>query len=176
MVAFHPSAALRSEYQRGTASPGAALAIMAHAALCTECARALGEARLVRPDMAALAGDTRNASCARLPGALGAVQLGAWRRGVGGVSNAPVERVSGLGEASYLLRVRPKCHIDLPPAAELLLVVKGELTAARNVYRTGDFLQGLSSNIGGEATATDEGCLCLIVGDDRLQDSFSNGP
>jgi anti-sigma factor ChrR (cupin superfamily) len=177
-VSAHLSAELLSSYRLGTIAPGAALAVEAHIGLCEACRCEAGLTEHPGPNPAAVAPpddgpvyvgalDDPPAGAAGST-ALARVATGPWRRVARGVRRSRLGGVSGLGESVHLLTAEPGAPLKLPPAAHLLVVLRGAVRAGASVHSRGDFVDRAGVRLNGASAHGASDCLCLVVGDDDL--------
>ena len=177
-ICEHLSADLLSDYLRGAAAPGRALAVEAHLELCEQCRREAGRA-VPRGSMSGdqgpaeepqiEAGEADNPAPGRgLPAVLTRTAKGPWRRVAPGVRRSRLRGVSGLGESAQLLSVDPGALLGLPPAASVVVVLRGGVRSAVSVHPPGDFIETAGIRLQDASADSAAGCLCLVVGDDDL--------
>jgi anti-sigma factor ChrR (cupin superfamily) len=174
----HLPTELLSSYRLGTIAPGAALAVEAHMRLCEHCRAEAGLTEHPGPSPASVAlveetqgyvGALDDAPGAGLGlAALGRVTTGAWRRVARGVRRSQLGGVSGLGESVHLLTVEPGARLNLPAAADLLVVLRGAVRTGASVHSRGDFIDTAGARLKEASAHGASDCLCLVVGDDDL--------
>lgn len=180
----HPSPQVRSDYLTGNMAPGAALAMTIHFETCTLCnvqverrgGRALGE-WLARGEAPA---DDQS------PIGEKAGSVGAWRRIAPGLRVADVRGVSGLGEATFLLRLARGAHLPEQRRARFgqLVILEGGLVAEGERLASGDFIDFEDRAPSRLQADGRDGCLCLVTTDgtwpsfglNRLRALFRTGP
>jgi anti-sigma factor ChrR (cupin superfamily) len=144
--AHHPSAQILANLLTGDCSPGAALLVAKHIALCPQCAsrvQAMGSVRAAAAEV-----DFEAPQMLR-PG----VEI-AHARGVGGLGELVLRVCADPGEP---------LPIAEPFAAAEILVLEGAFTVGRHNYRAGDFLS-LEEHPAKELVSDlRRGCLCLIT-------------
>ncbi|MDB5442806.1 MAG: transcriptional regulator [Phenylobacterium sp.] len=178
----HPSPQARTDYLTGNMAPGAALAMTVHFETCALCnvpveprgGRTLGE-WFVR-------GEAADDGSPIGPNA-GAV--GAWRRTRPGLRVADVRGVSGLGEATFLLRLAPRAYLPEQRRARFgqLVILHGGLVAGGERLAPGDLIDFEEQAPPRLQADGRDGCLCLVTTDgtwptsglDRLRGLFRNG-
>jgi anti-sigma factor ChrR (cupin superfamily) len=180
----HPSPQVRADYLTGNMAPGAALAMTIHFETCTLCnvpverrdGRTVGE-WLARGEAPA---DDRS------PIGQEAGSLGAWRRIGPGLRVADVRGVSGLGEATFLLRLARGAYLPEQRRARFgqLVILDGGLMAEGERLAAGDLINFEEQAPNRLQADARDGCFCLVTTDgtwptfglDRLRALFRNGP
>jgi anti-sigma factor ChrR (cupin superfamily) len=177
-ISAHLSAEWLSSYLLGVIAPGAAVAVEAHMRLCEHCRGKAGltEHRGPSPGSVALPDETQGyvGALDDIPAAgvgfaaLGRVTTGPWRRVARGVQRSQLGGVSGLGESVHLLTAEPGAPLNLPPAAHLLVVLRGAIRVGASVHSRGDFIEMTGIRLKEASACGTSDCLCLVVGDDDL--------
>jgi hypothetical protein len=166
-LSHHPSARLCAEYRIGDVSPGAALAVAAHATGCGSCALLVNDPPAPPHLLWRLDGDEGKPLNAALPPLLRDIPRTRWRNVSIEVSVCSLRGVNGLGEAVCLLRAAPGANIVLPSNTELILALRGGASGGCfGVLSPGDLFE-IPSPARGVADPTN-GFLALIIGDDGL--------
>ncbi|MDB5417754.1 MAG: transcriptional regulator [Phenylobacterium sp.] len=179
----HPSPQARADYLAGNMAPGAALAMTVHFETCALCnvavepcgGRTLGE-RLARGEAPA---DDRSVIGPN------AGSVGAWRRIGPGLRVADVRAVSGLGEATFVLRLARGAYLPEQRRARFgqLVILEGGLVAGSERLAPGDLIDFEEQAPPRLQADGRDGCLCLVTTDgtwptaglDRLRGLFRNG-
>lgn len=165
-------------------APGAALAMTIHFETCTVCNVPVeprgGRTRGEWLTLGEAPADDRPSISP------GAGSVGPWRRIGPGLRAADVRGVSGLGEATFLLRLARGAHLPDQRRAGLgqLVILEGGLVAGTERLAPGDFID-FEEQVPTRLQADGRnGCLCLVTTDgtwpnfglDRLRAVFKNGP
>ncbi len=179
-ISEHLSATLASSYFDGSSSPGSALAIEAHLALCEQC-RAEPRLRV----HAAPAGRPGTGLLDRILalGAAGAASGGPdfptsmadgrWRRLVRGVKTLPLRGTSGLGEAVRLVAVDRGASLAFPATGQLAVVLRGVARTSEGDFQRGDIIERPRVRLSRAVADDASGCIYLVVGDaDMYRGSF----
>lgn len=172
-ISAHPSPALRQDYARGQVSPGVALALEAHLALCPVCALAtdsLGRARRRAPAAAQPRGEahpepSHPAAEDELSASLEARRSGRWRRLSPRLKLAPLGGVSGLGEAVRLLNAAPGASLAPLASADVEVVValEGAARSGQIQYGPGDLLENPAEALRRAEADPVQGFRALVV-------------
>lgn len=119
----HPSAQTLADFLTGDCSPGTALLIARHIELCPQCRSRVQQ-------MGAAGAATYEPS------------QGAWQAHSPGVELAPLDAVSGLGEAVYAIRAEAgaQVQVDAPLHIAEILILLGGFEQGGKAYRGGDFV------------------------------------
>lgn len=180
-VGQHPSKELRSAYRIGDVSPGLGLALAAHLDFCRQCRLGLEPAGWPYPSLLAQAADGPGPSAIAtsdhelLPPALRDHEVGRWDRSARGIRTAPVRNVSGLGESVHLVKMASAAALNVPAAADFLLVLHGSFGSDGASYGPGDFLDLRPRRAKTLTCLAGPDGLLLMIGDDHLYPPFLGG-
>jgi hypothetical protein len=156
----HPAIELQIEYENGVCSPGAALAVATHFALCEQCAGTQAAKPWPLPE--ALAIDYGNGGAAYKE-ALGAKVLEAWRGDEGATRTAFIRGVSGICEAVYLVEAASAETLVFPGAARFLVVLQGGVTDGASAFARGDFVDLTTAHSTALNATGPYGSVCLLI-------------
>lgn len=162
-VKHHPSSQLLADCAMADVSPGVALAVSAHVALCPRC-------RMTAP----AGGEDGGSGAEPLEvfveaggEALPALRLEPWTPQTSGVATALAPHANGLGECVYLLRATPGA--DIAPAtlrtAFLLLVLAGAVLLEGRRLGAGDLVE-LDAETSSASADPVNGATLLVVADE----------
>jgi hypothetical protein len=165
MISSHPSIELRREHKVGLCSPGSALLVASHLALCSQCLATQFSPAWPMPNNLVAdhdRGGEINADALR--GSSGA----GWRGVDSGARITAIKGVSGVGEAVYSIEAASGAPMTLPDASMFLLVLQGVLTDGCVFFARGDFVDLTDADLLNAAGAGAHGCLCLMVSETNL--------
>ena len=180
-VGQHPSKELRSAYRIGDIAPGLGLALAAHLDFCRQCRVGLVPTGWpVLTSSLQVAANPEPSAISRsnhelLPPALRDHEVGRWGRIARGIRTAPVLNVSGLGESVHLVKVASAAALNVPSAADFLLVLRGSFGSDGASFAPGDFLDLSPLRAKTLTCLAEPGGLLLMIGDDQLYAPFLGG-
>ena len=140
----HPSAQVRADYATANLSPGAALVVGVHLQFCSVCTIAVqalnGFPPQPAPDVFDMAG--AGDADARLPPSLQNIPRGPWRSLGPRIFGAPLQGVSGLGEAAWLVEAADGAPLSLSRREGVwgAVVLSGEAQSGEAIFGPGDFV------------------------------------